>query len=603
MKKYFYSFAFLSIALAILPGMAHAAFPMAVSVSPTSAAPGQTVSILGNDLMRTMQVQFFRKGEANDGKSQPVALVTSPTVTQNSNGSSVVSFNMGTGFAGTANPGDYQLVVFTQDGLAGPLDFTVLSEPIRLPSISSINPSIAAQDSPVEIYGQNLSAATGIEFSDSADNSVVATFYGQNFTYTETGSGYGKLVFKIPASFMGMVGAGKYHIVVIAPAGRSNQSDLTVSGNVAQYPTIDSYTNGSVQVNGTVEVWGQNLGGTSAAKFYKGNTLVATVGNITVGTVALGSQNKLSFVIPPSFIGMVGAGTFQVKMLTPNGESPAFPLTVAESPIPAPTITQVAPQIAYQDTNVRVDGQNLKHATDVELYRNGSFSASTRLEPVRVLDYSISFRMGLMGANIAPGTYSLRVKSIEGVSNFLPFTFGVTSPTSVPVVVTQNPGSVNTSSTLSSEAAHIAMLQALINSLMAQLAAQRAAGNTTSVTSPGSTVTTSAPASVSTSGQISAPVLITSTPAVSESVTTSCSAKNLPVGVGYGTTDKRTNNAVTNIQNFLSKRGHLKVAPTGYFGNVTVAALKSFQKSVKLGQSGNIDNATRLAILATGTCK
>lgn len=53
---------------------------------------------------------------------------------------------------------------------------------------------------------------------------------------------------------------------------------------------------------------------------------------------------------------------------------------------------------------------------------------------------------------------------------------------------------------------------------------------------------------------------------------------------------------VLKLQQFLSAKGLLKVAPNGYFGPSTLAAVKAYQKSKGLLQVGNTGPATRAAI-------
>jgi peptidoglycan hydrolase-like protein with peptidoglycan-binding domain len=53
---------------------------------------------------------------------------------------------------------------------------------------------------------------------------------------------------------------------------------------------------------------------------------------------------------------------------------------------------------------------------------------------------------------------------------------------------------------------------------------------------------------------------------------------------------------VLSVQNFLFAKGFLKVAPNGYFGPSTLAAVKAYQKLNGFAQVGNTGPATRAAI-------
>jgi hypothetical protein len=57
---------------------------------------------------------------------------------------------------------------------------------------------------------------------------------------------------------------------------------------------------------------------------------------------------------------------------------------------------------------------------------------------------------------------------------------------------------------------------------------------------------------------------------------------------------------VTELQKFLAKAGFFKTEPTGYFGNVTVAAVKAYQKAHKLDAVGYVGPLTR-NLLNAGT--
>ena len=52
-------------------------------------------------------------------------------------------------------------------------------------------------------------------------------------------------------------------------------------------------------------------------------------------------------------------------------------------------------------------------------------------------------------------------------------------------------------------------------------------------------------------------------------------------------------NEVSELQKKLKELGYLSVSPTGYYGNLTVAAIKKLQKAYKLEQVGSVGPATR----------
>ena len=68
---------------------------------------------------------------------------------------------------------------------------------------------------------------------------------------------------------------------------------------------------------------------------------------------------------------------------------------------------------------------------------------------------------------------------------------------------------------------------------------------------------------------------------------------NLNADVQYGQQDSGNNKNVYILQNFLNKNGYLKVSPTGYFGSLTIAAVKAFQSANNLNPTGYVDSITR----------
>ncbi|MFA5132330.1 MAG: peptidoglycan-binding protein [Candidatus Paceibacterota bacterium] len=83
--------------------------------------------------------------------------------------------------------------------------------------------------------------------------------------------------------------------------------------------------------------------------------------------------------------------------------------------------------------------------------------------------------------------------------------------------------------------------------------------------------------------------------------TTSSSCTDLSYNLGYGSNDGRTNGEVTKLQTFLSSLGYLKDKPNGYFGRSTFGALKSFQLSKGLTNSGYAGQQTR-GVIKKMTC-
>ena len=79
-------------------------------------------------------------------------------------------------------------------------------------------------------------------------------------------------------------------------------------------------------------------------------------------------------------------------------------------------------------------------------------------------------------------------------------------------------------------------------------------------------------------------------PTVSDCVTLQSS------NLRYKARDINTNGEVSTLQDFLQSQGYLNNEPTGYFGLLTVKAVKSFQKSNGISPTGYVGLVTRAKI-------
>jgi len=87
---------------------------------------------------------------------------------------------------------------------------------------------------------------------------------------------------------------------------------------------------------------------------------------------------------------------------------------------------------------------------------------------------------------------------------------------------------------------------------------------------------------------------------IGKNVTASSSSTNcanLTIDIKYQNTDTTDNgNIVSVLQNFLYRKGYLKTAPTGYFGSLTLSAVKAFQSANGINSTGYVGSLTRTAI-------
>ncbi len=70
----------------------------------------------------------------------------------------------------------------------------------------------------------------------------------------------------------------------------------------------------------------------------------------------------------------------------------------------------------------------------------------------------------------------------------------------------------------------------------------------------------------------------------------------LSVDLRYRSRDAQTNGQVSNLQDFLQAQAYLNSEPTGYFGLLTVKAVKDFQKNNGISPTGFVGSVTRAKI-------
>ncbi len=80
--------------------------------------------------------------------------------------------------------------------------------------------------------------------------------------------------------------------------------------------------------------------------------------------------------------------------------------------------------------------------------------------------------------------------------------------------------------------------------------------------------------------------------------TTAAICTNITTTLSYGAHDEGNGDQVTLLQNFLYKRNYLNVSATGYFGSLTRAAVRVFQRENGLAADGVVGVQTRAHIYA-----
>lgn len=102
------------------------------------------------------------------------------------------------------------------------------------------------------------------------------------------------------------------------------------------------------------------------------------------------------------------------------------------------------------------------------------------------------------------------------------------------------------------------------------------------------------------SGSASAQVSVATTLSDGD-VASECLKLETPL-LRFGSRDANTNYEVTALQDFLISKEFLTGQTTGYFGRLTVNAVKAYQKSVGVSPTGNVGSLTR-AVIFEDSCK
>ncbi len=209
---------------------------------------------------------------------------------------------------------------FTATSTSGSAPFTI-TPPNSQSSLTSITPSAGTAGTEFTISGTNLSGASSIQFYNSAGQ-LVSTFPASSLSVTSS-----NVSFTLSGGFVGLVGAGTYQLDLVTPYGTSNALTFVVtSPSVSPSPAINSINPNTITTNTPVTISGSNLSGASSMQIYNSaGVLVATDPASSFSTV---TPTSVSFALNGSFLGLVGAGTYQLDLVTPYGTSNALTFVV-----------------------------------------------------------------------------------------------------------------------------------------------------------------------------------------------------------------------------------------------------------------------------------
>jgi sugar lactone lactonase YvrE len=410
--------------IASLAGFNFISPPTITSITPSSAAAGDTILIKGTGFTEPSKVNF-------------IGSAATSFVVLSSNSMTVV-------VPADASTGD--VVVATPGGTAFFKDFQFIPSP----TITSILPTLAASGEVVTITGSNFTGATSVIFGGTAAKSftvlsstsisaVVGNGATGDISVKTTGGTASLAGFKfIPSPIItsfSPTSAATGETITVTGSNFSGATSVLLGGTTAQSFAVLSPTSISAIVgNGaTGDLSVKATGGTASLAGFKfvpapiitsfsptsaanEETITITGSNFSGATsVLLGGVAAKSFTVlsPTSISATVGVGaTGDVSVKTPGGTANLAGFKF----IPAPTITSFNPTSAAANETITVTGDNLIGTTSV-LLGGIPTKSFTILSPT-----SISAIVGL-GA-----TGDVSVKTPAGMANLAGFKF-IPAPT------------------------------------------------------------------------------------------------------------------------------------------------------------------------------
>jgi hypothetical protein len=280
------------------------------------------------------------------------------------------------------------------------------------PTVTSISPGQAGAAQDVTISGNNLTSGgnPAIKFY-SSNGSLAGTMYFVSMKYISAQS----IVFD--ASAEPSLPPGTYQVYVSTSNGTSNAVTftLTAPSAAAPSPTVTSISPGQGTANTTVTISGANLSGATDVDFYNSNNQIQV--DITGQNLAVSADgSSLSFTLSGGFGGMVAAGTYQVKVVTPAGTSNgvSFSFTSPASSGPTVTLSPSSLSFSMQAASTTISPANgyLNIAVSPDQLINWTTNSSVGWITVNPPSYSpysaraASVSINSQAATLAPGTYT-----------------------------------------------------------------------------------------------------------------------------------------------------------------------------------------------------
>ncbi len=401
------------------------------------------------------------------------------------------------------------------------------------PAISSIGPSSIVVGGTVYVYGTNFNSNTFIVLDGANGQSITPTLISAT-----------SLSFVVPSN----TSLGSHTIQINEKASSfplSNSVSLSVIAT-PQPPTISYIGPTSATIGSTVYVYGAN--------FNRYSFLVLDGASGASITPTLVSATSLSFVVPSSL--SLGNHTVQVGEKGSN-----FPLSSSASlavvaTAQSPVISYISPNTAAVGDTVYIYGSNFDQYSFVSIDGNYGPLVATKF----ISATSLSF---VVPSNTSLGSHSIQIGQ-KGSSLLNSNSISVTVANSNSQQSTNLQTSPSNTNDIQSLLQQIQTLQNQVNSLKSQT------GNT-------ATPSGNQPATGSEDVPVNA-------------------CLDLSNSLTYRSRDVSTGGDVSALQDFLQAKGYLNSEPTGFFGAMTLQAVKKFQQANSINPTGFVGSLTRAKI-------
>jgi hypothetical protein len=369
------------------------------------------------------------------------------------------------------------------------------------PTITSVSPSQGTTNTTFTIYGSNLGAMTNVNFYDSATGSQL---YGSLISPAVSSVSDTSMQFSLPASFMGMIGAGTYKIAAANGATKSNLLQFTVTAPSTATPSISSTYSKTTLTSATdtltFSVTGLSYDNAAGCLTVLVHPTASAVSPATAcsqpsqftyfknnpnwnwnAATGVWTQTWSNATVPSIFVsGVQVQSTFRNMTTGETAKGQVVSVSLTQPAIAPPTITSLSPSSGPVGTKVQIFGSGfltqapgctnntaLSCTTGGSLntiYFNGMGIAQVSYNTTSgEVDFVIPNSLNNCPAGaqcfvgpteITPGTYPVYVTNANGTSNTVYFSV-TQSPVSQKAVINASSGKANSPFTIAGVASPV----------------------------------------------------------------------------------------------------------------------------------------------------